>query len=157
VAVGAPFASVPPAPDGGTSDAPLSTGTAYVFKGSGSSWTQKDELYDPAEVTSGGQDWFGFNVAIAGKSIVTTAPYNAEGAATGAAYVFPKSGATWSTYPVELTASDDAPGDYLGYGEFTTIGSRYDVVGSGATGSLYFFKSLSGASSRTMATPASVR
>jgi hypothetical protein len=37
---------------------------------------------------------------------------------------------------------DGAPGNYLGYGEFATIGHNYVVVGAPGTsdGSLYFFK-----------------
>ncbi len=79
VAVGAPWASIPAAPDGGTSDTPNSTGTAYVFTGSGASWTQRDELYSPAEVTDGGQDWFGSEVGVmTNSSVVVGAQYDSE-------------------------------------------------------------------------------
>ncbi len=139
VAVGAPFASIPPAPDGGTSDTPNSPGTAYVFAGSGSSWAQQAELYDPAEVTNGGQDWFGSEVAWAGKSVVTTAPFDPEGTATGAAFVFVKQGSGWATYPTELTALDGAAGEGFGYNVLTTSGSLYVFVGGGP-GHLYIFK-----------------
>jgi hypothetical protein len=77
-------------------------------------------------------------------SIVATAPYDPEGSSgngTGAAFVFTKSGSTWATYPTELTALDSAAGNYLGYGEFATIGKTYVVVGAPGTsdGNLYFF------------------
>jgi FG-GAP repeat len=139
VAVGAPFASIPPAPDGGTSDTPNSPGTAYVFAGSGSSWAQQAEVYDPPEVTNGGQDWFGSEVAWAGKSVVTTAPYDPEGTAAGAAFVFVKQGSGWATYPTELTALDGAAGEYFGYNVLTTSGPLYVYVGGGP-GHLYIFK-----------------
>jgi hypothetical protein len=138
IAVGAPFASIPPAPDGGTSDTPNSAGTAYVFAGSGSSWTQQTELYDPAEVADGGQDWFGSEVAWAGKSVVVAAPYDPEGTATGAAFVFVKQGSGWATYPTELTALDGTAGDYFGYNSLAASGPLYVFVGS--IGHLYIFK-----------------
>jgi hypothetical protein len=145
VAVSSPWASQPPAPDGGTSDAPSSTGAAYVFTKSGTNWAQQQEIYDPAEVASGVQDWFGWAIAVMPKSsIVVTAPYDPEGSSgngTGAAFVFPKTGDTWATYPTELTALDGAPGNYFGDGEFATIGRNYIVVGAPGTadGNLYFF------------------
>jgi len=152
--VGAPFATAPsppsatgPEPDGGTPDAP-STGTAYVFTGSRAAWTQKDELYDPAEVTAGVQDYFGSNVAVLGKSsIVATAPFDPGGYAnyytTGAAYVFPGHRGTGATYPTELTAFNGAANLWFGYG-LATIGSKYVVVGDpysgGTTEGVYIFK-----------------
>lgn len=146
VAASSPWASQPPAPDGSTTYAPSSTGAAYVFTKSGSTWTQKAELSDPAEVTSGVQNWFGWHIAVMSSSaVVATAPYDPEGSSgngTGAAFVFTKTGRSWATYPTELTALDGAPGDYLGYGEFATVGRDYVVVGAPGTadGTLYFFK-----------------
>jgi hypothetical protein len=140
VAIGAPFASIPKAPDGGTSASPNSTGTAYVFTGSGSSWAQQAELSDPAEVTNGGQDWFGFKISVASaSSVVVTSPYDPEGNATGAAFVFGKQGSSWATYPTELTALDGTPGDYFGYYSLATSGRSYVYVGSD-DGNLYIFK-----------------
>jgi hypothetical protein len=136
IAVGAPFASVPPAADG------VGTGTVYAFGGSGSSWTQKQELDDPLEVTAGGQDWFGYNVAFLGdNSIVSNAPYDSKGNGTGASFVFSPIGNKWGTYPTELTASDAATGDYFGYC-LTTIGNNFVLVGApyAPNGGLYFFK-----------------
>jgi hypothetical protein len=157
VAVGAPWATAPsppsstgPEPDGGTSDAPSSTGTAYAFTGSGASWTQRDELYSPAEATAGVQDWFGYNVAVLGHSIVAAAPYDSAGYAnyytTGAAYVFQKAGDSWATYPTELTASNppaQGPSLWFGYG-LAAIGTKYVAVGDpysyGTAEAVYIFK-----------------
>lgn len=139
LAVSAPWASVPPAPDGGTSTTPNSTGTAYAFTGSGGSWTEEQELYDPAEVTNGGQDWFGYHVAVGpARSIVATAPYDPEGSATGAAFVFPKQGGTWPTFPTELNAPDGGPNDYFGDGNTVSNGTLYVLIGG--PGGLYIFK-----------------
>jgi hypothetical protein len=139
--VGAPYASVPtPAADG------VGTGSAYVFHLSGRVWTQSDELYDPAEATAAAENWFGYQVAVLGRSsFMVSAPYDPRGAfnnATGAAYVFSRKGGTWTTYPTELTALDGAAGDYFGYDGLTTIGRKYVLVGSANSpdGGLYIFR-----------------
>jgi hypothetical protein len=139
LAIGAPFASIPATVDGGTFDRPNSTGTAYVFTGSGPSWTQQAELYDPAEVTNGGQDWFGLEVRVkTASSVVVTAPYDTEGNGTGAAFVFVKQGSIWATYPTELTALDGTAGGLFGYSALATSGGSYVYVGG--NGHLYIFK-----------------
>ena len=57
-------------------------GAAYVFTGSGASWTQVAEL-----TAQGGQqgDWFGISVALSGNTIVVGAPYAPSNANTQAA------------------------------------------------------------------------
>ena len=84
------------------------TGAAYVFTGSGGSWTQVAKL--TASGAAAG-DRFGYSVAMSGSTIVVGAAYkNSE---TGAAYVFTGSGGSW-TQVAKLTASDAAAGDYFG-------------------------------------------
>jgi hypothetical protein len=92
-------------------------------------------------------DYFGYNVALLGTTVVATAPYDAEGYpnnATGAAFVIPKKGRTWpSSNPLtKLVASDGAPGDYFGFSGLTTIGSKTIVVGApyAPNGGLYLFQ-----------------
>jgi len=141
LAVGAPFASVPPAADG------VGSGSAYVFTGSGSHWTQNAELFVPAEIAAHSEDWFGASTALSSNfSVVATAQYDPQGAfnaPNGAAFVFPKQGGTWpvAATPAELTASDGVPGDYFGYG-IATVGPNVIVVGSpySPNGGLYFFQ-----------------
>jgi len=150
IAVGAAFASFPtPATDGS------GNGSVYAFTESGGTWEQKQELYDPAEDTTGSPatgDWFGYNVAFLGRSIVANAPGDPQGfesdIATGASFVFPMSRGVWATYPTELSAQDGGPGDYFGYG-LTTSGNKYVVVGAPYTyvppsysedGGVYVFK-----------------
>ncbi len=149
VVVGAPFSSLPtPAPDS------AGNGSAYAFTETGSVWSQKDELYDPAEETSGtaAGDSFGYSVAFLGKAIVANAPGAPQGFqsndATGSAFVFAGHKGVWATYPTELTAADGGPGDYFGYG-LATAGNKYVVVGAPYTyvpptyaqdGGVYFFK-----------------
>ncbi|MGB7053034.1 MAG: hypothetical protein WBG41_15830 [Acidimicrobiales bacterium] len=142
IAVGAPEASVPPAPDG------VGPGTAYVFTGSGATWTQKSELYDPEEVAADNGDSFGYEVAVSTTgTVVCNAPGDPQGYESddsiGAAFVFASDRGTWPTSsPTELTAADGADGDYFGYG-LATLKGNYIIVGSpfSPDGGVYFFKS----------------
>lgn len=149
VVVGAPFSSLPtPAPDS------AGNGSAYAFTESANVWSQKDELYDPAEDTNGpaAGDSFGYAVAFLGKAIVANAPGDPQGfqsnSATGATFVFAGHKGVWATYPTELTAGDGGPGDYFGYG-LATVSNKYVVVGApysytpptyAQDGGVYFFK-----------------
>jgi hypothetical protein len=140
VVVGAPYASVVPAPDG------VGTGTAYVFTRSGSHWAQNTEVSEPSEVSAGVQDAFGFQVGLLGSTVIAAAPDDYQGAgnyANGAAFILPKVGKTWpDSTPYELTASDGVGGDYFGWSGLTTIGTDVIVVGSpySSDGGLYFFQ-----------------
>jgi hypothetical protein len=141
IAVGAPEASVPPAPDG------VGPGTAYVFTGSGATWTQKSELDDPEEVAADNGDSFGYAVAVSSSgTVVCNAPGDPQGyesdESIGAAFVFASDGGTWPTAnPTELTAADGADGAYFGYG-LATIRGNYIIIGSpfSPDGGVYFFK-----------------
>jgi hypothetical protein len=84
------------------------SGAAYVFVRSGTTWSQQATLADPG---GAGGDLFGYSVAVSG----STAVVGAEGSnsSTGAAYVFVRSGTTWSQQ-APLTASDGAPDDFFG-------------------------------------------
>jgi hypothetical protein len=90
-------------------------GAAYVFTRSGSTWTQQAKLVasDPDAL-----DFFGYsvalsssgNTAIVGAYLEDTPPNTSN----GAAYVFTRSGTTW-TQQQKLLASDPAPSDTFGY------------------------------------------
>ncbi|MHC5541319.1 IPT/TIG domain-containing protein, partial [Singulisphaera rosea] len=96
-------------------------GAAYVFSGSGTSWTETARITasDGAE-----GDHFGHSVAISGGTIVVGAENNNE--ATGAAYVFTVSGTSW-TQAAKLTASDGEPIEY--FGSAVAISGSTVVVG----------------------------
>ena len=81
-------------------------GAAYVFIRSGSGWTQQAELTGSATAAF---ERFGSSVALAddGDMALVGAPNQSTGA--GAAYVFTRSGSTWSER-AELTASDTGGG-----------------------------------------------
>jgi hypothetical protein len=96
------------------------TGAAYVFNGSGSSWTQQAEL-DASDGLA--NDTFGTSVAVAGSFAVVGAYGTDSGA--GSAYVFVGPGGVWSEQ-AELTASDRAHGNFFG-GSVTISGSTVAV------------------------------
>ena len=118
-------------------------GSAYVFVRSGRIWSQQTQL---TAVDGAAGDYFGWSVAISGDTVVVGAPYDDVGANgnQGAAYVFVRSGATWSQQQ-QLTAADGAAGDNLGTsvtisGNTVAVGAPYDGVGANADqGSAYVF------------------
>jgi FG-GAP repeat len=88
-------------------------GSAYVFTGSGATWTQQAELTPgDAEVTSF-DGWFGDAVALDGEGTVALvgAPWAEED--LGAAYAFASDGSTWNQQ-ARFTVADATPYDYFG-------------------------------------------
>ncbi len=127
----------------------LGAGSVYVFVRSGSTWTEQAILR--ASMPSTGAA-LGFSVAIDGDTIVAGALRESHPSITraGSAYVFVRSGTTWSEQAI-LRASDAAADDYLGsdvaidgdtaivgaweddHSGFSTNGSAYVFVRSGMT------------------------
>jgi len=111
------------------------TGAAYVFARSGKTWSQQAELTASSAATG---DEFGGSVAISGSTALIGAP--AKKKDTGAAYVFVRSGTTWSQQ-AELTASDAAKDDYFGVS--VALSGSTAVVGAEGnntyTGAAYVF------------------
>ncbi|NDD53332.1 hypothetical protein EBZ39_05580 [bacterium] len=126
-----------------SADASTSTdsGAAYVFKRSGTNWT--NEAYLKAPNNSAG-DIFGYSTSISGDTIVVGANNEDNGVTTissgtfsaadaststnsGAAYVFKRSGSTW-TNEAYLKATNNSPADYIGY--TTSISGDTIVVGT---------------------------
>ena len=84
-------------------------GAAYIFTGSGSSWTQRKRL---VAADAEDNDYFGCSVALdAGTAIVGAA--GCDGG-RGAAYVFTGSGESWSLRK-RIVAADGAGGDWFGW------------------------------------------
>lgn len=91
----------------------LSPGRAFVFTGAAGQWVQTSELS-----ASDGSDFdqFGRSVALHGSTAVVGAPtHRANGLPyTGAAYVFERTGTTW-TETTKLTANPPGAGDSFGF------------------------------------------
>ncbi len=105
--------------------APCCTGSVYVFTGSGATWTQEAKLQPAA---GGAEDLFGGSLQLDGDSLVIGAVRNdSMGTDSGAAYLFSRSGTTWSQ-DLELRGSNALTGDFLGNG--AALSGGYVVAGS---------------------------
>lgn len=125
-------------------------GAVYVYEYSGGQWTGPNTL-----TASGGSagEFFGCSVDVQGNTIIAGATYADD--EKGAAYVFEKSGSTWSQVQ-KLTASDGEAkgggpyGDRFGYyvsidGNTIVVGAYYDDTGGeGRSGSAYVFEKSGG-------------
>ena len=117
------------------------SGSAYVFTRSGSTWSQQAKL-DATDGAAG--DVFGISVAISGDTVVIGADLADEkGSNSGAAYVFSRSGNTWSQH-VKLTADDGAAGDLFGIrvtlsDDTAVIGAARDDDKGDESGAAYVF------------------
>jgi hypothetical protein len=120
-------------------------GAAYIFTRSGSTWSQQAKIVasDP-----GASDYFGWEVSISedGNTVVVGA-YNNDEVDTnaGAAYIFTRSGTTWSQQ-AKLTASDGAANDWLGYtvdisnnGNTAVVGSQQEDSVAADSGAVYIY------------------
>jgi len=113
----------------------LYTGAAYVFVRSGTIWVQQAKL-TASDASSG--DLFGCSVSIWGDTVVVGACDEdpAGVPAAGSAYVFVRSGISWSEQ-AKVTASDPDNGDYFGFdvalaGDTAVVGAPEKYSGSGS-------------------------
>jgi hypothetical protein len=118
------------------------SGAAYVFVQSDGTWSQQAEL---TASDGAAYDWFGGSVAVSGSTAVVGANQHTVGSngQQGTAYVFVKSGGTW-TQQQELTASDGVAGDQFGAsaidGSMIVVGASQHTFGSnGQQGAAYVF------------------
>jgi hypothetical protein len=123
-----------------TNNNATSSGAAYVFTRSGSSWNQ--QAYIKASNTETG-DRFGSSLSVSGDTIVVGAEFESSDALgvngdqtnnsafrSGAAYVFTRSGISW-TQQAYLKASNTDEGDNFGNsvaisGDTVVVGARYE-------------------------------
>ena len=122
--------------DPGDNDDLLDAGAAYVFFRSSGTWSQQAYL---KASNPGGEDFFGWSVAISGDDLVVGAgqedgsgigvnPGGNENAAdAGAAYVFTRNGSSW--FPTAyLKASNTGAGDW--FGQSVGISGNLIIVGA---------------------------
>jgi hypothetical protein len=114
----------------GSFSAANGNGSAYVFTGSGATWTQPQAPLTASDGASG--DRFGYAVA-AGTGTILVGAYNAGAGHPGAAYVFGQSGGTWSQSQ-KLTLSD-APTGSDNFGGAVALSGNTAVVGASEHGS----------------------
>ncbi len=118
-------------------------GSAYVFVRSGGTWNQQAQLTATGGTTN---DFFGISVALSGDTAIVGAYADNVGANVdqGSAYVFTRSGTTW-TQQAQLTATGGAAFDNFGQsvaisGETALVGAPFDDVDADVDqGSAYVF------------------
>lgn len=121
-----------------------SAGRVYVFLRNGEQWVQQANLQAS---DAGISDHFGFDVAISGNYVVVGAPYNDVGgqADRGCAYVFMRSGTTWTQQAV-INPALGLTGDHIGKdvaidGAQMLIGApNDDNNGQENAGCVYYYK-----------------
>ncbi len=107
----------------------------------GSSWTQQTKLTAGDGAVG---DFFGYSVSIDGDyAIVGDHQDDDHGTKSGAAYIFPRSGSSW-TQQTTLTAGDGVAGDFFGYsvsidGDYAIVGAYQDDDNGINSGSSYVF------------------
>jgi hypothetical protein len=121
-------------------------GAAYIFTRSGTSWPEQAKIQASDKEYN---DWFGYSVSLSadGNTAIVGAPGEDTGAGNaGAAYIFTRSGTSWSEQ-AKIQASDKQGVDYFGWsvaisGDGTTaIVGAYGEDDTGATdaGAAYIF------------------
>ena len=131
-------------------------GAAYIFTRSGTTWTQQAKL-TPSDHPGNNDIWYfgkGVDISNDGNSVIIGAPQAEVGSyeTQGAAYIFNRSGTTWSQY-AKLIASDGLAGDQFsgsgtygencvsisGDGEYAIVGAPYDDDGATFAGTAYIY------------------
>jgi len=116
-------------------------GAAYVFTRSGTTWTQQQKI-QASDIGAG--DGFGISVSISGDTVVVGAQLEDTGGAdAGAAYVFTRSGTTW-TQQAKIQSSDIEANDRFGYsvaidGDTVVVSAYYEDTGGTNAGAAYIF------------------
>lgn len=111
------------------------SGAAYIFTSNGGGWSLQGKL---TASDAASEDWFGYSVAVSGDTVVIGTPFRDPGSghATGSAYVFTRSGTSWTEQQI-LTASDASDYEYFGYsvavdGDTAVVGAYGDSSYKGA-------------------------
>ena len=121
-------------------------GSAYIFTRSGTTWTQQAKIQASDKQAS---DFFGHSVAISSNgNTALVGAYNDHTGSdrTGSAYIFTRSGTTW-TQQARIQASDKQASDNFGWsvaisddGNTTIAGAYNEDTGGTDTGAAYIFE-----------------
>ncbi len=117
------------------------SGSTYVFTRSGTTWTQQAKL---TAADGAANDNFGNSVSISGDTAIVGSSFDDDfGTNSGAAYVFTRSGSTW-TQQAKLTPTDAAASQNFGNsislkGEVALIGAYFDSGSGFSSGAAYIF------------------
>ena len=119
-------------------------GTAYIYTGSGASWSQQQKI-TPSSY-SGSSNQFGFAVDINNDGTYCAVSANRWGSPdVGKVFIFTRSGSTWSEQ-ASVTASDAASADNFGWhismngaGDRLLVYAKYDDDNYDSSGSIYVY------------------
>ena len=122
--------------DGGSNN-----GSAYIYTGSGASWSQQQRIVPSSY--SGTSNQFGFSVDI--NSDATYCAVSANTMGFGKVFIYTRSGSTW-TEQASVTASDGASADNYGWhismngaGDRLLVYAKYDDDTYDSSGSIYVY------------------
>jgi len=120
-------------------------GAAYIFSRSGTTWSQEAKIQS-SDIEAG--DQFGTGVSISGDAtrVIVGAVYeDTTGTNAGSAYIFTRSGTTWSQ-EAKIQASDAANSDHFGErvsidndGDTALVAASYEDAGGSNAGAAYIF------------------
>jgi hypothetical protein len=117
------------------------SGSVYVYTRTGTTWTQQTKIV-PVDGFVG--EMFGYSVALQGNTALIGAECdNDNGDGSGSAYVYTRSGTTW-TQQAKLLASDGESLDFLGtavalHNDTALVGAEWDSDNGYKSGSAYVF------------------
>ena len=121
------------------------SGAAYILARSGPTWTEQ-AILKASDAQLG--DYFGWDAAISSDgntAIVGAYDEDTGGSRAGAAYIFTRSGSTW-TEQAKIQASNKGSGDNFGRaisisgdGNTVIVGARLEDTGAANAGSAYIF------------------
>ena len=114
---------------GATSAGATSAGAAYIFTWSGTTWTQQQKIQASDKQAS---DFFGFSVSISedgNTAIVGAYGEDTGGSDAGAAYIFTRSGTSWSEQQ-KIQASDKQASDQFGRSVSISDDGNTAIVGA---------------------------
>ncbi|MBL8181278.1 MAG: VCBS repeat-containing protein [Blastocatellia bacterium] len=124
----------------------IDQGSAYVFTGSGFTWTFQRQLFANDGTAN---DEFGNAVSISGDKLVVGAPQDSS--RNGRAYLFTGVGSNWTQLPVSV-APDGSAGDL--YGSSVSISGSNAVIGAvfddARRGSVYFLSGIPSAQAKSV-------
>ncbi len=109
------------------------TGAAWVFTRSGSTWSQQGP-----KLTGGGETGaahFGYAVALAADGNTALIGGGKDNASAGAAWLFTRSGSTWSQQGSKLTGGGETEGAQFGYSVALSGNGSTALIGGGADNS----------------------
>ena len=126
----------------GDDDTFIDSGSAYIWIRSGTTWTQQAKLLTSDRSVS---DYFGYSVSISSDgntAIIGAYGDDDRGSDSGSAYIFTRSGITWSEQS-KLTASDGSAGDSFGRSVSISSDGNTAIIGAygdnSSSGSAYIF------------------